>query len=71
MESCVKNCDILSKIYVELQTLTEDLKYYESIMMISTSELQKVLNVPSILKLAMEMFPKSAEIFNSGIYFSV
>ena len=39
--------------------------------MISTSELQKVLNVPSILKLATAMFLKSAVIFKSGLDFSV
>ena len=35
------------------------------------TELEKVLNVPSILKLATEMFLKSAVIFKSGTDVSV
>ena len=36
-----------------------------------TAELEEVVNVPSILKLATEMFLKSAVIFKSGLDFSV
>ena len=49
-----------------------ELKQTDSIWAVqSYTELQKILNVPSILKLATEMFLKSAVIFKSGLDFSV